>query len=398
LQSKRVNMTLAKFYTILLLFLILGFFNAQSLKLRIVNSENNDPVPHARIILSNTVLYSNDDGFILLPENSNNLEISASGYQTEKLGNYNSIIKLKPLYKDIDEVKIINVDIKKIFSDVLKNYEKRYYDQHSLYDIVYRQKNSDDDNLSFLLITNGKLWMESNTYNYKEAFNKRFDNFIQMEIDSVKYFKSTISEDDFCKGQSLNQSKDFVGNIFFNYELARVNYYFKTKDAKFSGKIVDDSNDEQTIIYKISNPEIEVTGTIVYQKVDKTIIHYELQYDQSKYPSYKVKTKNGLEYEFKVGNGVTYYDFYKKDGKYVPSISGTKGFSYCTYDEKKQKNSFSREIIFQKFTETETTGLQKKIDLTKRIWESIPKLEKQNNSILLSEEEQKFIDEKSYQE
>ncbi|WP_142717607.1 hypothetical protein [Chryseobacterium rhizoplanae] len=114
-------MTLAKFYTILLLFLILGFFNAQSLKLRIVNSENNDPVPHARIILSNTVLYSNDDGLILLPENSNNLEISASVYQTEKLGNYNSIIKLKPLYKDIDEVKIINVDIK-----------------HSLYDIVYR--------------------------------------------------------------------------------------------------------------------------------------------------------------------------------------------------------------------------------------------------------------------
>lgn len=140
MQSKRVNMTQAKFYTILLLFLILGFFHAQSLKLKIVDSESGNPVPHARIILSNTVLYSNDDGFILLPENSNNLEVSASGYQTEKLGNYNSIIKLKPLYKDIEEVKIINVDIKKIFSDVLKNYEKRYYDQHSLYDIIYRKK------------------------------------------------------------------------------------------------------------------------------------------------------------------------------------------------------------------------------------------------------------------
>ncbi|AZI38615.1 hypothetical protein [Epilithonimonas vandammei] len=381
-----------------LFILILGFYNAQSLKIRILDSENSEPIPHARIILSNTVLYSNDDGFILLPETSKNLEISASGYQTEKFANYNAIIKLKPLYKDIDEVKIINVDIKKILSDVLKNYEKRYYDQPSIYDIVYRQKNSDDDNLSFLLITNGKIWMESNTYNYKDALNKRFDNFIQMEIDSVKYFKSTISEDDICKGQSLNRSKDFVGNIFFNYELARVNYYFKTKNAKFSGRIINDSNDEQTIVYKISNPEIDVTGTIVYQKIDKTIIHYELQYDQAKYPSYKVKTKNGSEYEFKVGNGVTYYDFYKKDGKYVPSISGTKGYSYCTYDGNKQKNSFSREIIFQKFSETQAIGLERKIDLTKRIWENIPKQEKQNNSILLSQEEQKFIDEKSYQE
>ncbi|PQA95032.1 carboxypeptidase-like regulatory domain-containing protein [Chryseobacterium piscicola] len=367
------------------------------MKLRIIDSENGDPIPNARIIDATMIMYSNDDGFILLPKTTKNIEVSALGFQTEKFSHFNKIVKLKPLYKEIDEVKIINIDIKKLFSDVLKNYEKRYYSKPSIYNILYKQKNSDDDILSFLLIADGKLWTESNTYNYKDAFNKRFDNFIQMEVDSVKYFKSTISENDFCKGQSLNRSKDFIGNLFFNYELARVNYYFKTKDAKYSGKIVNDSNNEQTIVFKINTSEIDVSGTITYQKIDKTIIHYELNYDQSKYPSYKVKNKNGLEYEFKVGNGVTYYDFYKKGDKYLPSLSGTKGYSYCTYDELKQKNSFSREIIFQKFSETNISELPNKIDLTKRIWENISKEKTQNNSVLLSEEEQKFIDEKSYE-
>ncbi|MGA9212603.1 hypothetical protein, partial [Kaistella sp.] len=351
------------------------------MKLRIIDSENGDPIPNARIIDANMIMYSNDDGFILLPEITKNIEVSASGFQTEKFSHFNKIVKLKPLYKEIDEVKIINVDIKKLFSDVLKNYEKRYYNKPSIYNILYKQKNSDDDILSFLLIADGKLWTESNTYNYKDAFNKRFDNFIQMEVDSVKYFKSAISENNFCKGQSLNRSKDFIGNLFFNYELVRVNYYFKTKDAKYSGKIVNDSNNEQTIVFKINTSEIDVSGTITYQKIDKTIIHYELNYDQSKYPSYKVKNKSGLEYEFKVGNGVTYYDFYKKGDKYLPSLSGTKGYSYCTYDELKQKNSFSREIIFQKFSETNISELPNKIDLTKRIWENISKEKTQNNSV-----------------
>ncbi|SIS64103.1 hypothetical protein SAMN05421796_101765 [Chryseobacterium piscicola] len=382
---------------VILFISIIGIFKSQNLKLRIIDSENGDPIPNARIIDATMIMYSNDDGFILLPKTTKNIEVSALGFQTEKFSHFNKIVKLKPLYKEIDEVKIINIDIKKLFSDVLKNYEKRYYSKPSIYNILYKQKNSDDDILSFLLIADGKLWTESNTYNYKDAFNKRFDNFIQMEVDSVKYFKSTISENDFCKGQSLNRSKDFIGNLFFNYELARVNYYFKTKDAKYSGKIVNDSNNEQTIVFKINTSEIDVSGTITYQKIDKTIIHYELNYDQSKYPSYKVKNKNGLEYEFKVGNGVTYYDFYKKGDKYLPSLSGTKGYSYCTYDELKQKNSFSREIIFQKFSETNISELPNKIDLTKRIWENISKEKTQNNSVLLSEEEQKFIDEKSYE-
>ncbi len=397
LFQKQHKMSIIKSFTIFF-FLIFGVLQSQTLKLRIVDLENGDPISNARILTSNNVTYSNDDGYMLLPEDSKNFEVSASGYETRRFASYEKILKLKPLYKEIDEVKIINVDIKKIFVDVLRNYEKRYYDKPSLYNILYKQKNTDQDSLSFLLIAEGKLWTQSNTYKYKSALNKKYDDFIQMEIDNIKYFKSIISENDFCKGQSLNQSRDFVGNVFFNYELARVNYYFKTKDAKYSGRIVNDSNGEQTIVYKISTPELDVSGTIIYHKIDKTIIHYDLSYDQSKYPSYKVKSKSGLEYEFKVGNGITYYDFYKINNKYIPSLSGTKGFSYCTYDGKKEKNSFNREIIFQKFSETSTSELPNKIDLTKRLWENVPKQGERNSSVLLSEEEQKFLDERSYEE
>ena len=56
-----------------------------------------------------------------------------------------------------------------------------------------------------------------------------------MEGYLVKYFKSTISENDICKRQPLNQSRDFLEH-FLNYGLAQVNYYFKTRRAIFSGR------------------------------------------------------------------------------------------------------------------------------------------------------------------
>lgn len=379
-------------------FLFCSLFEAQVLrKVQITDFETNNPISSARLISKGDVFYSNEEGYFIIPENLKSFELTAFGYKTENFTNHDSVLKLKALYKDIEEVKIVNVDIRKIFKDVSNNYKKRYYSDPSIYDITYKQKNEDDGAVSFLLIADGKLWTDSNMYNFKYALHREYDKFIQMEILKTKYFKSSISGDEVCKGQSLNESRDFVGNIFLNYELNRVNYYFKGKDAKYSGKIVNESGSEQTIVFKINSSEIDVSGNIIYNTADKTITHYELEYDQTKYPSYKRKTKDNIEYDFKVGNGVVYFDFYKINDKYVPSISGTKGFSYCTIDGATQKNSFSRDIIFTNFSPTDSIKIPNKLDLTIPLWKNINTQTQNDNSVILSKEEQKFIYDKTYE-
>lgn len=386
--------------TIIILFLFFSKFiySQELIKIKIVDSEDGKPISKARIILLKDVLYSNDEGYVLVPSTANNFEITAYNYKTKSLKKINNLIELTPVYKNIDEVIISNIDIKKLFSEVLKNYKKKYYNETSVYDITYKQKNIDDDELSFLLISKGKMWTMSNMYNYKSAFNKNYDDFIQLEINDVKYFKNSISENEICRGQSLNQSRDFIGNLFFNYELNRVNDYFKIENAKYSGKIISQSGDEQNIIFKIDSPTIIVSGNLIYDKKEKVILHYQLDYDQTNYPSYKRKSKDGLEYDFKVGNGTIYFDFYRKDNKYIPSIAGTKGFSYCTINNMKHKNSFSRELIFNKFLESKFLELTNKVDLNKRIWSNLKtSVNKDDSTILLSEKEKEFINEKEYE-
>lgn len=104
--------------------LFLNILYSQAIwKVKVVDEQEGTPIPNARILFSSEVLYTNDDGEVLIPENKNvnMIDITKSGYISEKLTTGTSLLKMKPLYKQLEEVKIINVDIKKIFEEVSKN-------------------------------------------------------------------------------------------------------------------------------------------------------------------------------------------------------------------------------------------------------------------------------------
>ena len=156
------------FYLLFIFFF--GFFSAQ--KLRVVDSENGNPIPNARIILQDQIIYTNEDGFAPVNPDAVNFEVSASGFQKEKIQAFNAQVKLKPIYKNIDEIKIINVDIKKIFEDINKNYHKKYYDDPSLYDVVYKEKGFDNNKLYFSGHCRSEVLSKNNQYNFKDGFRK----------------------------------------------------------------------------------------------------------------------------------------------------------------------------------------------------------------------------------
>jgi len=379
-------------YYCLFLILFLKVLFAQNNKVKIVDAENLNPIKNARILKDNKVYYTNDDGLVLIPEKFQNFEVSAPSYQNQKIENYTSEIRLKPFYKTIDEIKMVNVNIKDIFENVLKNYAKIYYDQPSLYDIVYKQKNYYDNKLNFLVIADGKLWTKTNQYNYKEGFRKNFDNILQLQLNNIRYLKKT-NRDSLFSGRTNEFSHEIIGNYFFNYELSRLIGALKAADKKIFGTVVSQEGYNQFINFKISKKNgTAISGNFTYNTSNGGMSRFEVTYDQSDFPIMKKKAADGKEYDYKMGIASLMFDFYLKDGKYIPSRYNFKGDNFLMImDNKTLTKKFEKQIIYNVFTPSNNDGLDSKIDFTKDFWDNIPTNDKKTDPLLLSEEEANFL-------
>lgn len=377
----------------LLLILFSSFFQAQ--KLKVVDAENGNSISGARITLSDQILYTNDDGIAPVEQNKVNIEVSASGFQTQKLKNFTSLVKLAPVYKEIEEVKMVSVDVRKIFEDIEKNYDKRYFNQPSLYDVVYKEKGFDNNKLYFLTIAEAKLWNKSNQYNFKDGYHKKYDNILQMQLNNVKYLKR-LESDSVFRGRSNEFSHEYIGNYFFNFELNRILANMKAKDSKYSGMLVFEDENEQIISFKINtNNASKMQGKFKYNKADKVITYFEIAYLQTDFPIMKRKTTDGREYEYKLGDATLMFDFYKKQEGYVPARNRMEGDNFIIYyNGEKHVKKFYRELVYNTFAKSDKKGLNPKVDFNKNIWENVPVKEDKNITLLLSTDEQEFLNQK----
>lgn len=358
-------------HSYLIMILFFGIFSAQ--KLKVVDSENAKPISRARVILNHQIVYTNEDGFAPVAENVRDFEISASGYQKKKVTTFTPVIKLIPLYKNIGEVKIVSINIRKLLADVSKNYHKRYYNGPSLYDAIYKERRVDNNKLYFLVIAETKLWSKSNQYNYKDGIRKNYDDILQMQLNKVKYLKNLKADSIFTT--STNEfSHEYMGNYFLNFELNRTLNHIKSEGSKYSGKIISEEGDEQLITFKVnSGAGIELKGELKYNKADKVITYFEIHYLQTGYPLIRRKTKEGVEYDYQLGDAALIFDFYKKDGMYLPALTRLEGDKFSAfYLGKKHDRKFSREIIYNTFEKSGKEGFTQKVDFNKSIWENVP--------------------------
>ncbi len=377
----------------ILFLLISTFFYSQ--KVQVVDAENGKPIANARIVLSDQLVYSNEDGFAPLDSSVKNFEVSASGFHKESFSSFQNVVKLKPFMKDIEEVKIIDVDIKNLFEDLYKNYHKRYYDEPSLYDITFKSKGFNNDKLFIMVIAEAKLWSKTNAYNFKYGYKKDYDELLQLQLNNVKYFKKNDSKSIFnIKTKEFNH--DEMGNFFFNYEIYRLLINMRMKNSKNVGRLLSEEGDLQLIGVKIKSENgIEIDGEITYDKKDKVVVLYDLNYVQGGFPAYKRVNTDGEEFDFHVGNANVTFDFYKKDGKYIQALKKTSGEKFfIMHDGQKDERRFSTEIIYNTFAKSTKKGLVSKVDLSKNIWENVPVKEDKETTILLSKEEQEFINQK----
>lgn len=383
---------MAKNFILFLLFCN-SFLFAQ--KIKIIDSETSNPIANARIITGNQVYYSNDDGFVLLPEKSENMEISATGYQAGKNKNHTSVISLKPLYKDIDEVKIVSVDFQKILKDVADNYSDVYYDKPVIYDVEIKQKSFENNELKLLMIADGKFWSKDGKYYPKDAFNDKFDRFVQLQINYLRYLKTEPSQNK-IREKKPKFSHDNIGDLFLSFELSRTHRFSKMRNAKVSGRLLYENGDEQEISYSIkTDSSLVYKGKFTYNKADKAISHFEIDFTQNKFEPIIYKDENGKEFKRQLGDGIISFDYYKKDGKYFPSKISfkMKGFKTITENQTFDYGS-SKEFIFKSFEKTDKNGLENPVKINQAYWLNL-KISDDKGDVLLSKEEQEFIDEKA---
>ena len=378
---------------IILLFLFCSsFFLAQ--KTQIIDAETSQPIPNARIISEGNIYYTNDEGYSLLKENSKNLEISALGYETVKDNDFKEILKLKPVYKEIDEVKIVSVDFQKILKEVANNYSDIYYNQPIIYDVTIKQKTYENNDLNLLMVADGKFWSRDGEYNAKDAYNDKFNKFVQLQIDDLRYLKTEPFQNK-AREKKSEISHDNIGDMFLSYELWRTYGLSKIKNAKTSGRLVYENGDEQEISYSIKSDSSYIyTGNFIYNTKDQAITHFELNFTQNKSEPRKLKDENGNIFFRQLGDGIIMFDYYKKDGKYFPSKISfiTQGFKTIT-DTETFEYSSERDIIFKNFQETDKKGLENPVKINQAYWNNL-KISDVKGEIILTKEEQEFINEK----
>ncbi|BFO68095.1 hypothetical protein [Chryseobacterium sp. KCF3-3] len=374
-----------------------SIFISPQKKVNIIDFETKKPIPQVRVVYNNQISYTNDDGFILLPNEEKYIEIFSPEYG-QSIFAVNSIIELKAIYKEIEEIKIRSVDAKKIISSVLKDYNKNYETKASIYNGILKSKSKINNMLNRILVIDMDLWTLANQYIYR----KNIDDFIQINLRNKKFDKNRIEDKTyiFNRKDNLNSQESQENNIkiflqkFFLYnQLYFIDYY--TKGLNIKGSIINETGDIQTIKFKTDKMPLNIIcceGIMQYNKKENTIIYMQCNQIQQKAID---KFLNIFDKEYTVSTDLftVTYDMYKKEGKYIPAKIIMSYKANIMLENKEYPATRTDEFVFSTHSLSNRYGLSSKIDLNKNFLDSIFDNSIKDNKTLLSSEEQKFVDE-----
>lgn len=368
-------------------------FSSQK-KISIIDFETKQIIPQVRVIYNNEISYTNDDGFVMIPNEVKNIELFAPQYE-QGVFPVNSSIELKPIYKEIQEVVIKTVDAKKIINSVLKDYDKNYEIKTSIYNGTFKTKSEIDNKLNRILVLDMDLWTLNNKYDYR----KDIDQFMQVNLRNKKFDKNKKDDKNYIFNKKRNISpqedkiKSFLQRFFLYNQLYIMDYY--TKGLKINGTIINETRDVQTIKFKSDNMPDNILyyeGIMQYNKKENTISYIEVNHVQKKTED---KYLNIFDKEITVNTNLytVTYDMFKKGEKYVPAKIMMKYEAGISLENKIYSAISIEEFIFNKHNFANKKGLSKKIDLSKSFLDNITDNSLKDTKILLSTEEQKFVDE-----
>ncbi|KFC24680.1 hypothetical protein [Chryseobacterium sp. FH1] len=379
--------------TFALVFFLFSIITFSQKKINIIDFDTKKPIPQARVVYNNEISYTNDDGFVIIPNEINSINIYSPEYGDNKFA-VTDKIALKPIYKEIEEVIIKPIDARKIIASVLREYDKKYETKTSIFNGTMKFKSEIDNALNRILVIDMDLWTLHNKFEYQ----KEIDDFLQVNLRNKKFDKNRQGDNTYIfngkkAGEDKKNINDFIQRFFLYNQLVVMEYF--TRGQKISGKIINETGDIQTIQFKSDELPHDVTlveGLMQYNKKENAIIYLKCSQIQkntiSSYTNYfdkEITTNTSL---FTVT-----YDMYKKGEKYIPAKIIMEIEAEFELENKIYPATNYREFIFRTHNFADKKGLSNKIDLKKPFADGITDNSVKDTKTLLSTEEQKFVDE-----
>lgn len=332
--------TISKKIFLSFVFLPFYLFHAQR-TVYVKDSLSKEKLKDVQVIVNNNVYYTNDDGAVLLSNAESDFLFSNSTYKTKKVKHLQDTIFLKPIYKEIEEVVIgKNVDIIKLIHETLsKNSKsfKNYYLDDSTFLVNIKQKGIIDNKINNILVADLNLWTLNTMYNY-DLKVKDYNDFININVNDIKYFKSNQKISGFKDIQM--KPSDFVYNLFINVKLSNIKLDIINNQISVKTKIIFEDKDYQKITFSYTIPDYDADGFILYNKSDKVITMLVINANQKNNNSVEKINTQGKKYNTVTNQVTATYEEYKKNGKYYPARVLLKGNGINIIDNSSHPFSF----------------------------------------------------------
>jgi hypothetical protein len=362
--------------------------------IKIVDAVSQKPIVRAKVIDEDKIFYTNDDGNLLIPSDNEKLKISAPSFEEKFVQMPVSKIELNPKFNNIETVNIRRIDAKKIIEEVLKDYNKNYLISTTIYNGTYSSKIYVNDKIQSLLIADINLWTLNNKFDYK----KKYDDFIQLNLNDLKCYKTITDGKNYpysIKGQEKKEDiMSFVSRFFLYNQLSIMSY--NTKNLKINGKIINEIGDIQEISFKsdfVEKEGLTFEGTFLYNKKQNVIIYLKVNQLQT-ITTRKYKNNFDEDISFNTSKYTIEYDMEEENKKYFPTRINMDYVGNIEYKNQKLSMYQTKQYIFRTHQESDKKGLVNRIDFNKKLSDNLPTNEIKESKILLSKEEQKFIDER----
>ncbi|WP_035658827.1 carboxypeptidase-like regulatory domain-containing protein [Flavobacterium seoulense] len=395
-------MKIIKKYTGILVLFIGAISYSQSNEILVLDSETNLPIETVNIyypaIQEGT--FTNSDGKATINIWNHELKISHVAYQ-DKIINFkdlqdSKIFYLIPKAVILDEVVVSSFDLTKALKYVIDNYEILYENQAFEKECNFKETLSIDNNLKRLILTKVNWWSRSYYYKQLKDLKLRLGS-IDFNVNNPMDVFTDIPKENIPSNSGFIDTKNLINNIYLNVFL--INFIKINPKLNF---FIENSSENETIVSFITDWKRRYTyffrskGKIIFDKKTKAIISFtnEVENKDRIIQSYTIKSNKKFSYE--TNNSISILNFQKNiNNKWtVNSFESSTDFN-ITYNDVKHNGNIKNNLYVLKNTEIEKVKNVGLINLSKPLYQNIPKNSiTTSNSILLSNEEKSFVEQK----
>lgn len=373
---------------------------SQNNEILVLDSTTNLPIQTANIYYPEIQegTFTNADGKATINIRTYDLKISHISYQEKKIDSTelqnSQIIYLIPKSIMLDEVIVSSFNLTKALKYVLENYENLYENQPFEKECNFKETLSIDNKLKRLILTKVNWW--SRNYNYKQLRDLKMRlGAIDFNINNPMDVFTDIPKENIPSNSGFIDTKNLINNIYLNSFL--INFIKNNPKLNF---IVEKSDVNETIVSFTSDWKRRYTysfrskGKIIFDKETKAIISFtnEVENKNRVIKSYTIKSNKEFSYE--TNNSISTLNFQKNiNNKWTLNSFEVSADFNITYNDAKHNGNIKNNLYVLKNTQIDNVKNVGLINLSKPIYQNLPKNSiTSSNSILLSNEENNFIE------